>query len=226
MLGVVDFLGDGGGVVPAHVVPEADGDGTGDVRCGEWMGESSGAVAVSLPERDGDQYDEGREENAEHHDGALADDLCAFEVPEGAGDDDGKGPEGSAMALSPGGLDVAEVEDEDGGVDGHVKDTGGEGEPGFLESPERPKGAMDPDVEAAFGGDGTGEFADHERGGETPEEGDDGEHEESAQVAGLADDVFEAVRAAGDHEVGGPDEREQSELVLAREDGDGDGSPK
>ena len=113
------------------------------------------------------------------------------------------------------GASVREIEDEGGGVDGHVEDAGGEGEPGFLKSPEASHGAADPDVEAAFFGDGAGEFADHEGGGEAPEEGDEGEEEERAAVAGDADDVFKAVGAAGDHEVGRRDERQQPHLAGA-----------
>ena len=36
-LGVLDFLRDCGGVVPAHVIPEADGDGSGEVGGVDWV---------------------------------------------------------------------------------------------------------------------------------------------------------------------------------------------
>ncbi len=70
---------------------------------------------------------------------------------------------------------------------------------------------MGPDVEAAFVGDGGGEFADHERGGQAPEDGDDGEEKERAAEAGHADDVFEAIGAARDHEIDGRDKRKETE---------------
>ena len=81
---------------------------------------------------------------------------------------------------------------------------------------------MGPDVEAAFVGDGGGEFADHQRGGEAPEDGDDGEQKERAAEAGHADDVLEAVGAAGDHEVDGGDERKETKAGGARLAGAGD----
>jgi hypothetical protein len=109
-----------------------------------------------------------------------------------------------------GGRDAGEIEDEDDGVDGHVEDAGGEREPCLLKAPEGAEGAADPDVVAAFRREGGGEFADHEGGGEAPDEGDAEEQEQGAAVARVAEDVFEAVRAAGDHEVGGADEREQT----------------
>ncbi len=36
-------------------------------------------------------------------------------------------------------------------------------------------------------------------------------------VAGFADDVFEAVGAAGDHEVGGAEQRQEAHLASGRE---------
>ena len=143
--------------------------------------------------------------------------MAPREVPERAAKDDGECPEDAAIAGGPGGREAGEVEDEDGGIDGHVEDAGGEREPGLLKAPEAAEGAAHPDVEAAFGRDGAGELADHERGGEAPDEGDDGEEEERARVAGLADDVFEAIGAAGDHEVGCGDQRQEPHLASGRE---------
>jgi len=82
------------------------------------------------------------------------------------------------------------------------------------ENPEAAHGAAYPYVVAALGRDGAGELADHERGGQTPDERHDGEHDEGTCIAGFADDVFEAVGATGDHEVGGSKEREQAEFIA------------
>ncbi len=184
-LRVFDFLRDGAGVVPAHVVPHGDGDGAGEVGGSDGLQKGAGAVAVPRPEAGGDEDDEGREQDAEERDRGLADGLGAAEIPERAAEDDGELPEGAAIAGGPGGREAAEVEDEDGGVDGHVEDAGGEREPGLLKAPEAAEGAAHPDVEAAFGRDGAGELADHERGGEAPDEGDDGEQEERARRSRL-----------------------------------------
>ena len=53
------------------------------------------------------------------------------------------------MGGKPGG-ERAEVEGEEGGVDGHVEDAGGEREPGFEVAPEGAEGALDPDIETAL----------------------------------------------------------------------------
>ncbi len=217
VLRVFDFLGDGAGVIPAHVVPHGDGDGAGEIGCGDGLEEGSGAVAVPGPEAGGDEHDKGSEKDAEERNGRLADGFGSGEIPEGAAEDDGEGPEGGAVASGPGGSEAAEVENEDGGVDGHVEYAGGEGEPRFLKAPKAAESAADPDVEAAFGGDGAGEFTDHERGGQAPDEGDDGEEEEGAAVAGFADDVFEAVGSAGDHEVSGAEEGDEAHLTAGGE---------
>src|SRR6185437_9062693 len=86
-------------------------------------------------------------------------------------------------------------------------------EPGFLESPEWPHGAADPGVEAAFFGHGGGELAEHERGGKAPEEGQDEEEQKRGAVASEADDVLDVVGASRDHEVGGGEQRQQTELA-------------
>ena len=144
-------------------------------------------------------------------DGAVADGDGAAEVPERGDDDDGEFEQEGVVAVLELGEDGHQVERDGGGVDGHVEDAGGEREPGDLEAPEAAEGAVGPDVEAAFVGDGGGELADHECGGQAPEDGDDGEEKERAAEAGHADDVFETVRAARDHEVDGRDERKETE---------------
>ena len=153
----------------------------------------------------------GASEMAIMRDGAVADGDGAAEVPERGDDDDGELQQEGVVAVLELGEDGHQVERDGGGVDGHVEDAGGEREPGDLKAPEAAEGAVGPDVEAAFVGDGGGEFADHEGGGEAPEDGDDGEEKERAAEAGHADDVFEAVGAAGDHEVDGRDERKETE---------------
>jgi hypothetical protein len=213
-LRVVDLLGDGTRVVPAHVVPHGDGDGGTDVRGGDGKAQGTRAVAVPRPESSDNEDDEGSEKDAEENDRPLADGFGAGEVPDGASEDDGERPDHGAMARRPGGSDAGEVGDENGWVDSHVEDAGGERHPGLLEAPEATHGAANPDVVAALVGDGAGELADHERGGERPDKRDNRHHDKGTHVAGLADDVFEAVRSAGDHEVGRGHERQEAELVA------------
>ena len=181
------------------------------------MEKRAGAVAMPRPKACGDQDDEGCEQHAEEGDRGLADGFGAAEIPEHAADDDGEFPEDAKAAGGPCGSEAAKVEDEDGRIDGHVEDAGGDRQPTFLKAPEAAEGAANPDVEAAFGWDGAGQFADHERSGEAPDEGNDGEKDKRASVTCFADDVFEAIGAAGDHEVGGGEERDEAQLVAGRE---------
>jgi len=109
------------------------------------------------------------------------------------------------------GEDGHQVKRNGGGVESHVEDAGGEGKPGDLEAPKAAKGAVGPDVEASLVGDGRGELADHQGCGDAPKKGDEGEEKQRAAEAGHADDVLEAVGAAGDHEVDGRDERKETE---------------
>ncbi len=152
----------------------------------------------------------GREGDYHHALGAAAYCDGSAEVPGGGDGYDEDFEEQAAMSGGEGGGGVGEVEDEGGGVDGHVEDAGGEGEPGLLKSPEWAHGLADPVIEAALAGNGGCQLADHEGGGEAPKERDGAKQQKRATVAGHADDVFEAVRASGDHEVGGRDERQQA----------------
>ena len=83
----------------------------------------------------------------------------------------------------------------------------------FLESPERAETAAHPDVKAAFGRDGCGELADHERGGQAPEQRQREQDEDGARVPGATENVFDAVGPAGNHEVGGGHQRQEADLA-------------
>ena len=99
------------------------------------------------------------------------------------------------------------------GIERHVEDAGGEREPAFLVTPEGSQPAAHPDVEAAFRGDGRGEFADHQGGGQAPEQRQREQNEDGAAVSCAAQNVFNAVRPAGDHEVGGGDQGQEADLA-------------
>ena len=162
----------------------------------------------SVPESGDDEHGERRQQQHEEADGTIADGRRAEQVPDTAKSDEAELPGSAVPAGGPRRKEATEVEDEEGGVDGHVEDAGGEREPGFLVSPEGTHGAAHPDVEAAFFGQGAGEFADHERGGQAPEDRQREQNDEAFEIAGV-EDVFDAVGAAGDHEEGGRNERQQ-----------------
>src|ERR1700723_3812338 len=118
-------------------------------------------MAMPLPKCDKSHDDKWRKEHAEQHDRALTDGLGATHVPKSAADDDNESPCCAAVAGGERCADVghmAEIENEGDRVESHVKDAGGEREPGFLKSPEAAHGAAHPDVIAAFVGDGAGEL--------------------------------------------------------------------
>src|SRR5450631_2439309 len=110
--------------------------------------------------------------------------------------------------------DAGEISDKNDWVDGHVEDAGSEREPSLLKSPEAAQGATDPAVVAPLFGKSGGQFTDHERGGQTPDEWNDEQQEKCAAVAGVADNVFEAVGTSGDHEIRRSNKREQSHFVV------------
>ena len=213
-LRILDLLRDGGGVVPAHVVPHRHQDGGGERGLGACVAPlDRGMERESAPESEHQKDGEGREQQNEQADGAFADGGRAAEIPGAAEDHDGQRPGVAVPAGGERGIELAEIENEDGRVDGHVEDAGREREPAFLISPERTEGAAHPDVEAAFGGNGAGQFADHERGGQGPKNRQDKQNDDGAGKSGSAEDVLNAVRPARHHEVGGGNERQQAHLA-------------
>ena len=100
-------------------------------------------------------------------------------------------------------------------VERHVKDAGGEREPTFLVTPEGPEAATHPNIKAAFVGDGGGEFADHERGGQAPDERQNQQDHDGPAKARAAEDVLNAVGTARHHKEGGGDQRQKEQLFAA-----------
>jgi len=62
-----------------------------------------------------------------------------------------------------------------------------------LVAPERAHGAPHPGVEAAFGGDGAGQLANHQGRGQAPENRKGQEDDDGPGVASSAQDVLNAV---------------------------------
>ena len=125
-LRVFDFLRDGGGVVPAHVVPHGDGECAAEI-VGQRMGVSREVETAvgDAPEGDDEHDGEGRERDGHHAHRAVADGDRAAEVPERGDDDDGELEQESVVAVLEFGEDGHQVKRDGGGVDGHVEDRGG-----------------------------------------------------------------------------------------------------
>ena len=81
--------------------------------------------------------------------------------------------------------------------------------------PRMAQGAAYPDVESTFGGYGAGKFAEHERGGKAPEKREEQKNNEGFAVARASENVFNAIGATGDHEVGGGNKRNKAHAASA-----------
>ena len=123
----------------------------------------------AVPEAEHDKDRERREKQSKEPDRVVADLGRAEQVPEAAQNHNRQRPEIGARAGGERGAELAQVEHEDGGIKRHVEDAGGEREPALLIAPEGREAAAHPHVKAALGGDGRGQLADHQRGGQTPE---------------------------------------------------------
>jgi len=88
---------------------------------------------------------------------------------------------------------------------------GSQREPRLLVTPEGAEGSPHPDIEAALGGHGAGQLADHEGRGQTPHEWNDGEDQQRAEVPRAAERVLDAIGATGDHKEGRGDKREKAQ---------------
>ncbi len=154
----------------------------------------------AAPEAKKNEDGKRREKQHGHPDGVSADAGRAAQIPRAANDDDSQRPEVIARGRGERGAEFAQVEHEDGRVERHVENAGREREPAFLVAPEWPEGAPHPDVKAAFIRNGGGEFADHERGGQAPDDGQNQQDDDSPAKARAAENVLHAVRTTGHHE--------------------------
>src|SRR5439155_10873238 len=113
----------------------------------------------SPPKSERKKDGERSKQESEQTDGTLPDRRRAAEIPRAAKDHHGQRPRVTMPAGGERRAEFAEVENEDGGVDGHVEDTGGEREPAFLKSPERPQSASHPDVKTTLSRKSTRELS-------------------------------------------------------------------
>jgi len=143
---------------------------------------------------------------------SLHDSGRATKIPHAAQHDHGQGPRISVPSGGERGVELAQVAHKDGGIDRHVEDAGRKREPALLVAPERAHGAPHPGVEAAFGGDGAGQLANHQGRGQAPENRKGQEDDDGPGVASSAQDVLNAVGATRHHKVCGGDERQEAHL--------------
>jgi len=154
----------------------------------------------AAPEAEKNEHGKGREKQHRHPDGICADARRAAQVPHAANNDHSQGPEIITRSCGERGVEFAQVENEDRGVERHVKDAGREREPAFLVAPEGPEAASHPDIKSAFVRDGGGELADHERGGQAPHDGQNKQDHDRPAKTRAAENVLHAVRTTGHHE--------------------------
>src|SRR6185437_14807084 len=101
---------------------------------------------------------------------------------------------------------------EEGRINRHVEDRGGQREPRLLKSPEVAHGLSHPRVVAAFARKRSREFTDHECRGQTPEQRREQQDDDRPAVAGAVNDVFSAVGPARNHKEGGGNQRPERQV--------------
>ena len=120
------------------------------MRRGDGFAESgeTSSGGVGMPQSEGDENRKRCEHHGEEPERSAADGFRSAQIPEDAADDDGQFPRNGSVAGGELGRDLSEIQGEGDGVERHVEDTGGQREPGFLESPEAAESAANPDVVA------------------------------------------------------------------------------
>src|ERR1019366_766524 len=160
-----------------------------------------------------DEESEGRKQKENENDRALSDKTGSQKIHDDADGDHQGSDEKGEEAFAERGHQMGEIGGKENGIDRHIENAADEGEPGFLKTPEGAEGAAYPDVKTSGLGQGRGQFADHERAGHGPEQRSDAENQDGPAVAVAADDLFQAEGPAGDHGVGGRNQRKQSDLA-------------
>src|SRR6185312_8229002 len=83
-----------------------------------------------------------------------------------------------------------------------------------MKTPEWPHCSAHPDIEAAFLRQSCGEFTHHEPGRQRPNQRREAYREQSEFVARILDQLFQAERAAGNHEIRCRSQRKQAKLAA------------
>ena len=121
-------------------------------------------------------------------------------------------PQAGARTRRPRWRKLAQIENEERGIDGHVEDACGHRQPCLLVAPERTERPPHPHIETTFGGDGARELADHQGCRQAPDQRENQQNDQGADISGPAQNIFNPIGAAGNHEEGGGDERDQPQL--------------
>ena len=213
-LRIFHLVGHSGGVVPAHVVPHGHLNGDRDPSLRARLRPlHRGMEGEAVPEAEPCQNGKGREQQHKQHHRAVAHRRRAEQIPCRADHDHQQRPSEAPPAGGERGVELAQIAHEESRVDGHVEDAGRQRKPALLKAPERPHRAPHPDVEAAIGGNRAGQLAHHQRGRQAPDKRQHEKNENRDAVARAAQDVFNAVGPARDHEVGGGDQRKKQHLA-------------
>ena len=205
-LRTLHFGGDGGGVVPSHVVPHADKQPAKnvDVR-GRGLGHRI-RQRVNLERRQHKNRRKRSRQRKKQPQRSRRDDLHSHDIKDCASDHDAERDGHTAMVLLKPGKHPREIRHKQRGVNGHVENGRYQREPSFLKSPEISHGAAHPGVIAAFKGQRARKLADHKRGRQAPENRGEQQNENRFAISGAMHDVFGPIGSARDHKEGRGDQ--------------------
>ena len=214
-LRTLDFCGNGGGVVPSHVIPHADEQTAENVygrssRLGHGVGQRA--------ELEGRHHHDHHERRRQGHEQPQRSERYHFHscnVQQGTRDHYRQRNPPSAIILLEPREHPRQVGHKQRGINRHVENGRNQREPGFLKSPEVAHGAAHPGVVAAFVRQRARQLADHEGGGQAPEQRRKQQNQDGASVAGAMHDVFGAIGSARHHKEGGGDQGPQREANEA-----------
>ena len=159
------------------------------------------------------QHREGSQQHDPHRQGAIAHRFGAHQIPRGGGGYQRNCQRRAAAAGGHPRRQVAQIADEQRGVDGHVEDAARQRQPGFLKSPEASHAARHPDVVAAPSGQRARKLADHECRRDRPDHRRHQQNQNGARVSRLGNDILKPERSARNQEEDGRDQRQQRHLA-------------
>ena len=203
-----------GGIVPAREIPHGDQQSPQEIAASRGRANGAGCAGPSEG-KNGHDHERSQKQHG-HEFGRPAHHTRTAQVERGTGHQYRDTHHQAQASLGCRRPQSSQIEQEQRGVNGHVKDAGAEGKPGFLKTPERSHGPLDPHVVAALVRYGAGQLAHHEGRGQTPHERRHHKQQQSHPVAHILHQFFQTIRPTRDHEVSRSHQPGECEFPLHR----------